>query len=86
MWFSLHFCKKRKLGKDMYIYIQYVEKGYENKPKFSCEGGGDFIHGLFGLKKVCNFFFTLIIHDKMVSIDDFCKIFSAPQNHMTTPH
>ena len=59
MWFSLHFCKKRKLGKDMYIYtvrgkgiciyIQYVEKGYENKPKFSCEGGGgDFIHGLFG--------------------------------------
>ena len=63
--------------------MQYIEKGYENKPKFSWEGGGVILFMVYlGYKKNCNFFFTLIMHDKIVSIDDFCKIFSAPQNYM----
>ena len=64
--------------------MQYIEKRYENKPKFSWEGVGGVILFMvyLGYKKNCDFFFTLIIHEKMVSIDDFCKIFSAPQNDM----
>ena len=37
-----------------------------------------------GYKKNCNFFFTLIIHDKMVNEDNFSEIYSAPQIKMVT--
>ena len=50
-----------------------MEKGYENKPKFSWGGGGEFFHGLFRLLKKCSFFFTLTVHDKMVNEYNFEK-------------
>ena len=37
-----------------------------------------------GYKKNCKFFFTLIIHDKMVNEENFSLIYSAPQNKMVS--
>ena len=47
-----------------------MEKGFENKPKFRW-GGGILFMDYLGYKKNWNFFFTLIIHDKMVNEDNF---------------
>ena len=43
-------------------------------------GGVNLFMVYLGYKKNFNFFFTLNIQDTKVSIGDFCKLFSAPQN------
>ena len=49
----------------------YTVQKYENKPKFRGGGGLILFMVYLGYKKNCNFFFTLIIHDKMVNEDNF---------------
>ena len=51
--------------------MQYAEKGFENKPKFREGGGVILLMDYLGYKKNCNFFFTFLIHDKMVNEDNF---------------
>ena len=51
------------------MQLQYVEKGYENKLKFSW-GCVILFMVYLDYKNNCSFFFTLIEHDKLVNEDN----------------